>query len=144
LCCFRGQLTHRSAKFVLVVGLDQRVEQAFDNVVNAVPIARMLEVGHDVGPDAESAPQSVIFYPTQIDEAATSQVQANVRKRLLRAFVARGHLESHDAKDMAGYAHGGGFSVDAGVCASRPPTAQGWSACCATARGPRSLVDRLK
>jgi len=46
---------------------------------------------------------------------AIAQVQANVRKRLLRAFVARGHLESHDAKDMAAYAHGSGFSVDAGV-----------------------------
>ena len=29
--------------------------------------------------------------------------------------MARGHLHAHDAKDMAGYAHGGGFSVDAGV-----------------------------
>ena len=42
-----------------------------------------------------------------------------MRKRLLRAFVARGHLESHDAKDMneraASSQHGGGFSVDAGV-----------------------------
>jgi hypothetical protein len=42
-------------------------------------------------------------------------VQSNVRKRQLCAFEARGHLESHDAKDMAAYAHGGGFSVDAGV-----------------------------
>jgi len=30
--------------------------------------------------------------------------------------VARGHLEAHDAKDMAACAHVGGFSVDAGVC----------------------------
>jgi hypothetical protein len=42
-------------------------------------------------------------------------MQANMRKRILRAFVARGHIEAHDAKDMAAYAHGGGFSVDAGV-----------------------------
>jgi len=42
-------------------------------------------------------------------------VQVNVRKRILRAFVARGHIEACDAKDMAAYAHGGGFSVDAGV-----------------------------
>ncbi|OLP05048.1 putative transposase tnpA2 [Rhodoferax antarcticus ANT.BR] len=38
-----------------------------------------------------------------------------MRKRILRAFVARGHIEACDAKDMAAYAHGGGFSVDAGV-----------------------------
>ena len=69
--------------------------------------------------DAESNTESITFHPIQIDEAAIAQmqaqIQANIRKRLLRAFVARGHLESHDAKDMAAYAHGGGFSVDAGV-----------------------------
>jgi hypothetical protein len=68
--------------------------------------------------DSVNAP-SITFHLAQIDAAAITQmqaqVQANIRKRLLRAFVARGHLESHDAKDMAGYAHGGGFSVDAGV-----------------------------
>jgi len=60
-----------------------------------------------------------MFHPAQIDEAAISQVQANVRKRILRAFVARGHIEACDAKDMAERAassgDGGGFSVDAGV-----------------------------
>ena len=71
-------------------------------------------------PGAESEtksinPPSITFHPAQIDDAAIATVQANVRKRILRAFVARGHLESHDAKDMAAYAHGGGFSVDAGV-----------------------------
>ncbi len=52
---------------------------------------------------------------TGLDEAIIAQVQANVRKRILRAFVARGHIEPGDAKDMAAYAHGGGFSVDAAV-----------------------------
>ena len=56
---------------------------------------------------------------TGLDEAAIAQVQSNVRKRLLRAFVARGHIEACDAKDMAARAssssYGGGFSVDAGV-----------------------------
>lgn len=72
--------------------------------------------------DSVNAP-SITFHPAQIDDAAITQVQAavqaNVRKRLLRAFVARGHLESHDAKDIneraASSQHGGGFSVDAGV-----------------------------
>ena len=63
-----------------------------------------------------------------LDEAAMAQVQADVRRRILRAFVARGHLEACDAKDMAAYAHGGG---------------QGWSACCVTAPGHRSPLNRL-
>ena len=50
-------------------------------------------------PESVNAP-SIKFHPAQIDEAAMAQMQATVRKRLLRAFVARGHLESHDAKDM--------------------------------------------
>jgi len=89
-------------------------------------------------PDAESInAQSVSLHPAEIDDAAIAQVQANVRKRILRAFVARGHIEACDAKDMveraASSSHGGGFSVDAGV-RTRQQTAQGWSACCATAR----------
>ena len=37
------------------------------------------------------------------------------RRRILRAFVGRGLLESCDAKEMLAYQHSG-FSVDAGVC----------------------------
>jgi hypothetical protein len=79
-------------------------------------------------PDAESAPQSVIFHAaTGLDEAAISQVQADVRKRILRAFVARGHLEACEAKDIneraASSSHGGGFSVDAGVRIEAPDRA---------------------
>ena len=48
--------------------------------------------------------------------AVVAQVQADARKRILRAFVRRGLIEADDAKEMAGYQHGGGFSVDAGVC----------------------------
>lgn len=67
--------------------------------------------------------QPITFHPAQIDEVALAQmqtqVQNSVRKRLLRAFVARGHLGAHDAKEMsergASSQHGGGFSVDAGV-----------------------------
>ena len=58
-----------------------------------------------------------------LDEAAMAQVQADVRQRILRAFVARGHLEACDAKDMAAHAHGGGFSVYAGVCIEAPDRA---------------------
>lgn len=42
-------------------------------------------------------------------------VQATLRRRILRAFVCRGLLESFEAKEMLAYKHSG-FSVDAGVC----------------------------
>jgi hypothetical protein len=38
-----------------------------------------------------------------------------LRKRILRAFVGRGHLETFEVKEMLGYQHSG-FSVDAGAC----------------------------
>jgi hypothetical protein len=38
-----------------------------------------------------------------------------VRKRLLRAFVKRGYIDSADVKTIQSYPHGGGFSVDASV-----------------------------
>lgn len=44
-----------------------------------------------------------------------AQVQATLRRRILRAFVGRRLLESFEAKQMLGYAHSG-FSVVAGVC----------------------------
>jgi Putative transposase len=42
-------------------------------------------------------------------------LQQTVRRRLLRAFLGRGYLDKADAKQMLGYEHGGGFSVDASV-----------------------------
>jgi hypothetical protein len=66
--------------------------------------------------DEEPAPPSVIFHPaTGVDADAVTQVQATLRKRILRAFVARGLLESFEAKEMLTYRHSG-FSVDASVC----------------------------
>ena len=44
-----------------------------------------------------------------------AQAQATLRRRILRAFVGRGLLESFEAKEMLGYQHNG-FAVDAGVC----------------------------
>ena len=43
------------------------------------------------------------------------QVQAKVRRHLLRALTRRGVLEPEDAEAMANWAHGGGFSLDASV-----------------------------
>jgi hypothetical protein len=64
----------------------------------------------------EEVSGDVIFHPaTGIDEAAVAQVQATLRRRILRAFVGPGLLQSCDAKDMLAYQHSG-FSVDGGVC----------------------------
>lgn len=58
----------------------------------------------------------VIFHPaTGVDADAVAQVQATLRKRILRAFVARGLLEGFEAKEMLAYRHSG-FSVDTSVC----------------------------
>ena len=46
---------------------------------------------------------------------AVGQVQASLRKRILRAFVGRGLLESFEAQEMLGYKHSG-FSADTSVC----------------------------
>ena len=50
-----------------------------------------------------------------LDDAVIGEVQATVRKRLLRAVERRGLLKADEAQIMAAWEHGGGFSVDAGV-----------------------------
>ena len=58
----------------------------------------------------------VNFHPaTAVDLHAVGQVQASLRRRILRAFVGRGLLECFEAKEMLGYRHSG-FSVDTSVC----------------------------
>ena len=65
--------------------------------------------------DAQSSPPGIVFHPASaIDETAVAQVQTDLRRRILRAFVGRGLIEKADAKEMLGYQHSG-FSVDAGV-----------------------------
>ena len=57
----------------------------------------------------------IVFHPASaIDETAVTQVEADLRRRILRAFVGRGLIGQADAKEMLGYRHSG-FSVDAGV-----------------------------
>ena len=65
---------------------------------------------------AKASPPGIIFHPASgIDEAGLVQVQADLRRRILLAFVVRGLIESCDAKEMLAYKHSG-FSVNAGVC----------------------------
>ena len=70
----------------------------------------------DADAKVQASRPGVVFHPASaIDAPAVAQVQATLRKRILRAFVGRGLLQSCDAKDMQAYQHSG-FSVDAGVC----------------------------
>jgi len=64
----------------------------------------------------DRAAGGVVFHAaTGLDATAIAAVQAQVRRRLLRAFVRRGLLPGDDAQAMAQWEHGGGFSVDASV-----------------------------
>jgi hypothetical protein len=65
--------------------------------------------------DTDAAPGVVFHAAAGLDEAVIAAVQAQVRRRVLRTFVRRGLIEKCDAEEMAGWDHGGGFSVDAAV-----------------------------
>lgn len=74
------------------------------------------EVARDVAAVDKPAAPGVIFHPARdIDAETVAQAEATLRRRILRAFVGRGLLESFEAKGMLDYKHSG-FSVDAGVC----------------------------
>jgi Putative transposase len=63
----------------------------------------------------EATESGIIFHPaTGTDAHAQAQVHSALRKRILRAFVGRGLLESFEAQEVLAYQHSG-FSVDAGV-----------------------------
>ena len=64
----------------------------------------------------EEVVEGVTFQPASGTNAdGVVHVQATLRRRILRAFVGRGLLESCDAKEMLSYQHSE-FSVYAGVC----------------------------
>jgi hypothetical protein len=65
--------------------------------------------------DAAAAGGVIFHAVTVLDATAFAEVQAQVRRRLLRLFVRRGLLPADDALAMAQWEHGGGFSVDASV-----------------------------
>jgi hypothetical protein len=50
-------------------------------------------------------------------------VQQQLRTRVLRWFAHAGHLDAADAREMAGWDHGGGFSLDASVRIEGPDRA---------------------
>ncbi len=70
----------------------------------------------DTADNAAEAITRVDFHAaTNLDAAAIAQVQAQVRQRILRAFVRRGLIGKADRDEMLNWEHGGGFSLDASV-----------------------------
>ena len=65
----------------------------------------------------EPDPQDAVrfFALEELDGQDAEAVQAQVRRRILRAFVRRGILDKEDRRDMEPWEHGGGFSLDASV-----------------------------
>jgi Aldehyde dehydrogenase family/Putative transposase len=98
---------------VSIYGLQAGVWTADLNKTHSV--ARALRAG-TVDADTQSSPLSIVFHPASgIDGTAVAQAQDTLRRRILRAFVGRGLLESFEAQEVLAYQHSG-FSVDAGVC----------------------------
>ena len=101
------------------------------------------DVTGDAVADGEPSTASAIFHQTSgIDAATVAQVQIDLRRRILRAFVGRGLLQSCDAKDMLAHQHSG-FSVDAGVCIEADDRAVLARLLCYCARPPFAM-ERLR
>ncbi len=64
-------------------------------------------------PDADG--RLPFYEATGLSEADIATVQARVRARVLKWMVRQGLLESHEARAMRDWGHGGGFSLDASV-----------------------------
>lgn len=83
----------------------------------------------------ESGP--VRFPEATLTDADIPRVQARVRQRVLRWFADQGFLDPDDAKDIAQWENGGGFSVDASV-RIEADDGRGWSDCSGTVPVPPS------
>jgi hypothetical protein len=55
------------------------------------------------------------FHPAALSDADFQAVQRSLRTRCLRAAVRHGALTQEAAEDLSHWAHGGGFSLHAGV-----------------------------
>ena len=65
--------------------------------------------------DAATTGGSIFTAATGVDANPIAQVQAQVRRRLLRVFVRRGLLPDDDTRAMTQWQPGGGFAVDGSV-----------------------------
>ena len=64
---------------------------------------------------ADPRPSLRFHEATALTHELLEGLQQTVRKRVLRHMVRQGLLEPHDAQDMLGWEHGGGFSLNASV-----------------------------
>jgi hypothetical protein len=76
----------------------------------------VFEPADTTGDAADKKPEVTFHAALGLDAVALADVQALVRRRILRAFVRRGLIGKSDADVMGGWEHGGGFSLDASVC----------------------------
>lgn len=53
--------------------------------------------------------------PTGLTHELLERLRHTIQKRVLRRFARHGFLEPHEAQDMLGWEHGGGFSLDGSV-----------------------------
>ncbi len=65
--------------------------------------------------EADGAGGARFHQARDVGPEAIADIQAQVRRRLLRAAVRRGLLEPEDAQAMGAWDHAGGFSLDASV-----------------------------
>jgi hypothetical protein len=63
--------------------------------------------------EADASGAATFHQSRASDQKLLDEVQAEVRRRLLRALTRRGVLEPEDAETIANWEHGGGFSLDA-------------------------------
>ncbi len=72
----------------------------------------MIDGVFEPGPEGGEA---VRFRESVLTTEDIQWVQTRVRQRVLRWFTTRGYLDKDDAKEMARWNNGGGFSLDASV-----------------------------
>ncbi|QJQ06565.1 transposase [Undibacterium piscinae] len=68
------------------------------------------------GDDGDESGKVTFHALAHLSAEAIAQVQNEAKRRIVRAFVKRGLLDSIDGEVMLLARHGGGFSVDASVC----------------------------
>jgi hypothetical protein len=75
------------------------------------------KVEGDTVQDPATHPESDLRFheATALTHELLEGLQHTVRQRVLRHMVRHGLLEPHDAQDMLGWEHGGGFSLDGSV-----------------------------
>jgi hypothetical protein len=98
------------------------------------------------GDDGDKSCEVTFHALANLSADAIAQVQNEAKRRIVRAFVKRGLLDSIDGEVMLLARHGGGFSVDASVCVAADDRAglerllQGYKNSCAR---PPFAMERL-